>query len=444
MKRKASIGSESCENGVMVKTPVLVSLVGRSPIPILIGCRDLAPADASHLLVCTPQTEGHARRISLALGSSSCEVLVLEDGKSPHLVLQQLEEWTDRNKDSDLILNYTGGTKAMSAASVACLAASSGSEMWYLDESSNTYRSFLGETLQAGLIQSVEEVLFLHGWAGRARPPFISPTWKELCAFYDEGQQVSEASGQRLLKREVDRFDPVAARVIDLLPDNRRLSGLIKDFARTSPQSLISNQNWRDICDFNQNLPQLISQFFPSCSGIFRSKKSTFFDPSSPWTSRKDPGLKFLKEAATFLQGGWLEEFVRQGMGRALEGRVEAVQAAYEIWPDKNDVPWHELAKERREVDSLILRSNGLTLVSVTRSVNSSALREKLYEAMSVVQAMGGDLGSALVVAPADGEQIRTASLETDGHKRGWICGWDLLDLIRSEDNCSVRNCLGL
>ncbi len=426
----------------MSKAQVLVSLVGRSPIPILIGCRDLAPDGCSHLLVCTDQTKVHADRIRKVIADQESEILVLEDGKNPQLILSQLEGWLVSRGKAEIILNYTGGTKAMAAASVACLAAAADGELWYLDESSNTYRSFQGENFPAGSVVSVDEVLSLHGWNGKPNYSVIYPSWKELCDFYDSGLKVNE-KGYRSIKKESERFDYLEAFVIDLLPDNQRMSRIVSSWkewhqdGRTA--SLPYQEEWEKICEFHDLMPSLVEKHFPSCSGVFQSKKAVKFDRENPWTRKNDWAGEFLKSMAVFFQGIWLEEFVRQGIKRAFIGRAEEITDAYEIWPEEEDLSAQKILVTRREVDSLILRENGITLVSVTRSGHSSSLREKLYEGITIAQSIGGDMAVAFVVAPASEDQIISASLDSDASQKGRIMGWELLDAMRAGDDEAVR-----
>lgn len=413
---------------------ILASLVGSSPLPILLGCRDLATQGSQHLLICSRATEPTAKKIAQRLGED-CLILVLNDPKDPAAILRDFDAWSGHFAAGRTALNYTGGTKPMSAAAVACLAQAAGGALWYLDETTNHYRNFEGRSLPASMVESVEEVLTLHDWEGRVRQPWLSPGWQDLCRLYDSACGLDE-KGHKKLKSDGELLGKSVAGALSFLPDNQKLSALCKKWSTGGG----GGEEWQAVCGFAKEALPLIQRLFPSCAAEIKSKDWPILAPGSPISSFWDPELAVLKEGAAFLQGMWLECFVRKGLEKAFEGHPEEIKEGWEIWPaDSKMKDQPDRNRDKREVDGVILRQNGLTFVSVTRADRQAALRSKLYEAISLAGAAGGPLAKAVVAAPAGAKVKNAASLGKGEFARGWVCGFDLLDALREEDHSTAR-----
>jgi len=119
----------------------LVSLIGENPLPIYMGIRQFSKPAGKIVLVHTEETLGQARRVKETLvreGRSEQDILFekLQDPFNPQKVEANLMHV--RRKHEAAALNYTGGTKVMSAIGYS-LWHGHNDQTFYLDETNGLF-----------------------------------------------------------------------------------------------------------------------------------------------------------------------------------------------------------------------------------------------------------------------------------------------------------------
>jgi hypothetical protein len=119
----------------------IVSLVGENPLPIYLGIRQFAASGGRIVLVHSPQTRDHARSLERSLGGSGFTFVYesITDPFSPKVVADILADLAQRLRVERAALNFTGGTKVMSAFALQAWG-DRWNDAFYLDEANGLFR----------------------------------------------------------------------------------------------------------------------------------------------------------------------------------------------------------------------------------------------------------------------------------------------------------------
>jgi hypothetical protein len=391
-----------------MEKPLLVSLVGESPIPVLLGCRDLGGSGVRHLLVHSETTHSIAKHIadSIERLGAQAECLPLTDPNDPRDVIGSLTEWLGQNHPGEIRLHFTGGTKAMVAGAIIALSQTSRpSDLWYLDHLSHSYRPLEGSKRPGSELSSISETTRLHGWVMQEEEPFCRPDWEVLTQRFMEW--TPDIQGRRTVLSDEARYGKFHTVISDLASNVKR-------------RSLVETR-WESVRQFAVQLPILVRSHF-GCE--IRSD----WEGEAAASLRDAPDLRSpvvndLSQAAAFLQGCWLEELVRQGLARALGPEASRVSGPCLLRPI------HSRRSARgSEVDAIFLADRGLVFISVTKSWNQASVREKMNEVQNVSGKVAGPLALRRVVAP-----VTQDVADRLGEPRTKVLGWEFLDALAND-----------
>ncbi|MCX6358312.1 MAG: hypothetical protein NT029_00755 [Armatimonadetes bacterium] len=161
----------------------MVSLVGENPLPIYLAARQVAAPDARLLLVCSDHTRDVADRLREQLAGAErqmfVKVRVIASAYDPVAVLEAMRQV--RSDWPDAALNFTGGTKVMSAFAVQAWADDVARTL-YLDEAAAAFRLGSGEVEPLYPLRlSPADLAALHGVAPDNVEGCPPHTWADLC-----------------------------------------------------------------------------------------------------------------------------------------------------------------------------------------------------------------------------------------------------------------------
>lgn len=419
-------------------TSVLFSLVGGSAIPVLLGAKDLLSPDGVHHLICSPETRNIAERTRDILVHDCppqhhprdfCRISELRSAKDPQAILEDLEQMAHGIQGRPHKLHYTGGTKAMSAVALVVFA-NAPEGAWYLDPATNTYHGFGGAKVHSNSLASLDETLYLHGFKCRPSGSFLNPSWMEMKQYMEASRNSPSPPnlGFKFRDQSVDEWNGL----LDIAREftgNREVADRIEQWK--TGEGLDVWQAARQLADI---VNDKLEGAFPSAKVQLADRGWPLNLSDEPPSSIEDPLLQSLREGIKFILTTWLEEFVCQGIRHAMKGRDIEVYESHNLWRESLEVNGQIDLRSTHEVDVLLVRPNGLTIVSVTKSAGSTAVREKMSEAVLLAHQIGGNLANAVVVSPIAGIRKRAASLTADPFTPGWICSWAFLESLMQED----------
>ncbi len=361
----------------------MVCLVGENPLPVYIGIMDLCAEGAEVWLVHSDDTLVQAKAISAKVGNRRrCgpERLVKVDPFAPEDVLKKLIELY-RSRPG-LVLNFTGGTKVMSAFALQAHMAADAADMRldravYLEDRSHVFRFCDGETRPVSETTRlrVHDIVELHG--GRIT---------------DEAQWPPCTTGD--LGRMWDLFDDN-----DLSQIHKAARGNGSNaYATLAKQWDAAAGTWRD---------GAWRQFLTAYTGD---------DPEHPWWRATLPSTadefedwrvgrySDLALQWRFATGVWLELLAGYLANCALTRSAPVFDdRPLDLGPDivsGAQVIWHN---QPFEADIMLVRQNRLRLISATTGQSQDKIKLKMFEAMARARQVGGGLAYAAVVAPIGG-----------------------------------------
>jgi hypothetical protein len=339
------------------KFATLVSLVGENPYPIYLGIRELAAPDCTVVLVHSEHTEPIARRIANIVSN---EVWFKTKGK---IYLEPINDEFDpitvendlrsiRDKYPNSAINFTGGTKVMSAFGVIAWYKEKGWPATYLAEQCGTFLFADGQTQNLSTHDySIETLCQLHGTDLANKPAAFGATSAELNEMFE-----NRAAIRAKISRQGDDWQLHLAKSTS---DWRELLGCL-------PPTLA---NRLDAIELPQNGSQLNNHAF-----------------------------KPYKKASDFLGGKWFEEWMLS--------KVSAVT-------DRN--AWHTgqeltINGQTFEVDLMTIHNHRLRYVSVTTGKEEKLCKGKAFEAIHRAHQIGGGMADIAVVCLAN-EALKKISL---------------------------------
>jgi hypothetical protein len=324
---------------------VMVCLVGENPLPIYLSLVQLMPPGGTAVLLHSRETEEAAQAIERRLGGRVTAVRQpIKDPFDPVGVRNLVE--TVRDKYPDAVLNYTGGTKVMSAA---------GFHAWadwpdrtvYLDEKHSLFRFGNGANirLEADYL-TVEDLCNLHDVKPPQAKPAAQVTFADLVSVFNGRDSLPYFEAKSAYPEWIRRHPQEWGRCLSLLSETTRA-------------------NWAATEDRDGELQ---FQFFAH----------------HEWPELL---VKALVERLPAMGNEIAGEIPKQPL--FVEGTVHRGVEFFVIGEKNN---------RKFEVDVITVRKGIVRYLSVTTSKDKDVLKGKAFQAIHRARQIGGDLARVCVV----------------------------------------------
>ena len=399
----------------------MLCLVGENPLPVYLGIAGLCTQGGEVWLMHSADTRRHAVAVQKKLGSRwrcPAQTRVQVNPFSPQDVVRGTAQVSTGRPG--LALNFTGGTKVMSAFALqAHVNAQPGDHRlgraFYLEDRGHVFRFCDGADLPfpPALKLNVRDLVELHGGSITDSNMWAPCTTADLQHMWDHFHADKLRALYAVAQREDKVYDSLAG------------------------QFDAATQSWRD-----GEWARFLDRF---CEG----------SPQHPWRrvglpertgfgSWQEGWYSELHHQWRFATGGWLELLVGYLVRCAIEGRKP------EFGPDRLDlgrevvtgaqIQWN---REPFEADLLLVRDNRLRLISATCQRDQRTARLKMFEAIHRARQAGGGLAAAstatLLRRPVDVQHCQSA-VDPQGRHRfygrtdiaDWMAG-KRLDALRAD-----------
>lgn len=367
---------------------VLVSLVGTSPIPILLAHYDLRTEGMDHILVHSGGTILYAEAVQELTGSGRPKKIIHE--KDPKACIEQLRQIRDSYPAGTIFhLNYTGGTKAMVAGGLVAFGQNRAGS-WYLDESENKWHSLDGEVKPSAHKMSIAEIARLHGYSTISSARVLSPSLKDLTAFLKTWWHIGGGFAKLVpMSKSMLGSD---ASAISRLTDSTFRKKFTEAAASGADPKLVSKT-----LRLVSRLPEIALRAFPNCDvSLLQGAVDRLQGQPRFALDHEHPDGAIVLDAATYLNGSCLEDLVIKGFeesGLLKDCHIHGSTIVH---------PLGKPAKlNHRELDICIIKPNGLIVVSVTACTDKKTVQRKMEEALTLVKEVGGYSAKAVVVSGA-------------------------------------------
>lgn len=380
----------------------MVCLVGENPLPIYLSIRQFASRNADVYLIhsgeratdpdLSTETAGVAQRISKALGSKP-HFVSLDDPYDPVAVKDVLAGLFKHGRvNESAVLNYTGGTKVMSALAVLAWKECGGdaAKTIYLQEDTGQWRLEDGSKPDLDVDMSLDDLVSLHGPVPNRAPWTIEVKKQDLLAILDSAGTFGfpEHVGYEWLRANINQPDSPWAKFRECLTDKTKAmwTGWEKDS-------------------------------FPRSSGEYY--KSGF------------------RRMLEFAHGKWLEDLVE----RLIRCLRHTGQLDYDVIPPAGEAlvrkenvysgqPFKVLGQQF-ESDVVCLVGHRLCYFSMSTNPGTDkrakTLKAKMFEAVYRSNQLGGGLARSCVVSLTGNQRIKECRDSLGNNPRRTIFG--LLDL---------------
>ncbi|MBM3496640.1 MAG: hypothetical protein FJX72_20315 [Armatimonadetes bacterium] len=357
----------------------MVCLVGENPLPVYLGIADLCEQGAEIWLVHSADTRKHALAISTKLGNRwRCgpDRLVQVDPFAPADVLDALIALL-RGRPG-MALNFTGGTKVMSAFALQAHIGADPTDMRldravYLEDRGHVFRFCDGETQPVSdrTQLRLHDIVELHG--GRIMdtdqwPPCTTGDLERMWRLFCDKRlrplyRLAGADGPSTYEKLSGQWDVEARCWRD---------GEWRGFLSLYTQEAAGHPWWATV--------------LPSGAEFENWEESRYSDLALQWRFATGVWLELL---AGYLAACALTRTQPVFDGRRLDLGHEIVSGAQVIW---NGQPF--------QADIMLVRRNRLRLISATTGQAQDKVKVKMFEAQARARQVGGGLAYAAVVAP--------------------------------------------
>jgi hypothetical protein len=382
----------------------IVSLVGENPLPIYFGIRQFAAPGARIVLVHSDRTTEEARNVAKAVGAALDRVTYesIADPYSPADAREFMEDLARRHATSDAALNFTGGTKVMSAFALDAWRARR-QNAFYLDEAGGMFRFADGVDVPLDI-----------------QPPL---TLKDVCSLHGVG---SENKGDRLVVPNVDRA----------------MWNVLRDIGNTGLEGVDSSKDgyiWLEK-QFKSQEPRVwdgIVGSLPQPAPNWRL--SSDFPSSKNAYDRSD-----LKRQFKHLHGVWLETLLYDLLlSLGADGGVHQTTEKANVLLHSDSVQLggnFKYGGSQFEADIVVVHENRVRYFSVTTDATAARTKAKAFEAIHRAMQVGGGLARAAVVCPVRDDVRRECqnAIDPAGRRhvifgmealRSWLDDGDARDL---------------
>lgn len=369
----------------------MICLVGENPMPIYLGIVDLCAEGAEIWLVHSVQTRPQAVAIQKKLGRRwQCPAanLVRVDPYSPANVLSCLGPLMARHRGA--ILNYTGGTKVMSAFAVQAHCAAAADDMrlgqlCYLEDPSHLFR--FGDGAERRVSNrtrlSVRDLVELHGGTQADTGQWPEVTTGDLLRMWKWHQRRELASLLGSAREGVSDYQKLEKQW-DFEVGQWR-DGPWLQFMRLFTHGSGDHPWWR--------------VGMPSNAEAFEKWDEGWFSPLAlQWR---------------FATGIWLELLVGYLVRCALDGANPLFdESPLDLGRDLVSGAQVQWNRRPFETDLLLVQHNRLRLISVTTQVKQDQLKAKMFEAQVRARQIGGGQAYAAVISPAAAVRFRGQTID--------------------------------
>lgn len=397
----------------------MVCLVGMNPLPIYLGIRQfVAPQNYSQVYLIhsgerranfgqSTGTAGVAQRIAAALDTKP-QFRSLADEYSPaavEAVLGQLFEGHQVNTEA--ALNYTGGTKVMSAFAVLAWSklCSHIDRTLYLQENENLFRFGDGRNISLSASLSMDEVARLHSVSVDRSDGFpagcqfhdqllLLKAWSERGLDYFDYKFTWDASGRKTTKPWTQ------------LNEGPQLRMLKEQYDEVGKQWM--GREWKSclamLTETTRNAWQKTA-----CPGNNRA----YYDKE-----HRIPASELYKQFRFFVNNGWMEMLVLTIVNSlpTLQSEFRATQIGVKppdpLLAHDNVRAGQHYSVQRQDFESDIVAvlNRRLKYFSVTTSTAESIIKEKAFEANYRAGQIGGGLAGYCVVCLADDDVVQNCN----------------------------------
>lgn len=343
----------------------LLLLVGGNPMPNYVATLGLHPKEVC--LVSSEQTKSVGETLQAVIQADfpgmQVKTIVLRDANDGEEIARKVGEEVAK-KPEGTHLNYTGGTKLMSAYALQAFYAKGGERerASYLD-SRQVLIFDRGEPMplqEKGFRIPFESLLRLHGiQATRRKTVEGSPTIED-----------AEMIARRVLEESFHRWEETQ---------------LLKTLQRVKEEW--QEVKWRK--ELKTTAEASRAHFEAETVGLPLSEAKI---PLSSWPQEK------FQSWSDFLGGLWLEDWV--------EKRLEELQRETPFEVRKGLLCQKKASGRTFEVDLVILRGVRLYAISCTTSRDLALCKLKAFEVIERTRQMGGDLATSAVICPLWGSYL--------------------------------------
>ncbi len=348
----------------------IVCLVGENPLPIYLGAKQFADKMCAVILIHSKDTKIQAQRIKKQLDTelfNNVSMMDLDDPFSSNLVSKVID--SIHIKYPKACLNYTGGTKVMSAFAVKQWAKDEC--VFYLDEGSGSFRFGNGRDVELdnGIVNT-----------------------KILCNLH--GVQVQPIE---LHEFEKDMDDKLLNIFFEAWP--KPLPGAWQDRAPFLPDE------WRDFSRHSKERAGAANIRWAD----FKRMSGMFIGINAP-TSEEEFNEGKYKSQYKFAATAWQELLVLKMIQKC--GYFEFIK--------NTDF---RINAEKFETDVLGVLNNRLYYLSCTTSAREKLVKAKAFEAMYRARQIGGGMARVAVVSFADNRVLGKVNQSLTGVPRLKVFG---------------------
>lgn len=350
----------------------LISLVGENPLPIWFGLVQKTNPNATVVLVCSRGEHGTETVAKSILEQAKnifpkikCDIQPLDNPYQPASVQGVLDFLA--KKYPVAALNYTGGTKVMSAFAVLSWRHNL-ENVFYLEETSGLFHFGDGDKEVLGEMKlPIEVLLKLHGLDEVKTTTDIPLSPCELKRIWE--------------KKEYLKFPYL---------DSREEYNIFKTVVKEKEGETELRTAWNEFVDSldDENRVKADSNRFPSKSAYEKSDHKKLFG---------------------IAKGTWFEQFIAQ-----LVYSLPSSQETFDflIRPQSPLIPYGELLisqnfyvqRNQFEADIVLFHNNRLRYISVTTSKRSDICKSKMFEAITRSQQIGGGLARSCTISLSNTE----------------------------------------
>ena len=376
----------------------MVCLVGENPLPIYLSIRQFASRNADVFLIHSGKradnpdlstgTAGVAQRIASAFGDKP-HFVPLDDPYSPKAVEDVFDHlFKQRRVNESAALNYTGGTKVMSAQAVLAWKECGGdmARTIYLQEDTGQWRLGDGDRPDLDVDLSLEGLVSLHGPVPNRAPWTIDVKKQDLLAILGNAGTFGfpDYVGYEWLKGNINQPESPWAKFRECLTDQTK------------------------------------------------AKWAAWETEAFPHSSKEFYGSRF-QRMLEFAHGKWLEDLVE----RLIKCLTNTGQLNYDVIPSSGNAlvqaknvysgqPFKILGQQF-ESDVVCLVGHRLCYFSMSTNpgtdTRAKVLKAKMFEAVYRSQQLGGGLARSCVVSLAGNKRVDECRASLGNNSRRTIFG---------------------
>lgn len=378
------------------KVDHLFLLIGENLLPNYVAANLLVNKGKSLYLIHTTDTERQAKRLQGILlsdeinGLKAVELRSLNDYESDAYYIQkEIRAKLESIKSGKIGLNYTGGTKAMSAHAYRTL--------FYEETKDKTYRQ------RADIIFS-----------------YLDPRRLEMCIDREDNERVRIKVKPEVLKVEIKRVfelhgwrwgsepteEPEQAIATQAFADFHTQEDSLSKWKSwcyevLRPVTKDKRDNWLEEKELKKVLPLSLETIKsePKINNALIELGLTGEELSLQ--TLKEQGFKNIKQVCKWLDGEWLEHYVLYKI-KEISEKYLIHDSATSFWISTSDNP----KQNKFQFDVAFMRGYQLFAISCTTDATKKLCKSKLFEAYIRAQQLGGTEARVALVCCSNTKDI--------------------------------------